>query len=245
VQGGLPGYDGIMTDSDFLNGEGTKTHFSQSDGYSEGLIILDARLGWNFDVGAEETFTAKLFPYIEFQYLHFKWSARDGYLQYPPETAPPYTPWSASEPKVPVYGTGIIYQQDYYIPAVGFMGTIPLSKSVSVTASLSFSPYLWCNDVDNHVLRLIDFYTNMQGGFMLEPRASLTVKLTPRIGFTVDALYRYIAQLTGDIYTIQQGVAGIPDPSTGILPGTQSATTSKGGASLEAGSITLSLDVAL
>ena len=50
VQRGLPGYDGIMTDSDFLNGDGVKTHFSQSNGYSEGITALDARLGWSFDI---------------------------------------------------------------------------------------------------------------------------------------------------------------------------------------------------
>ena len=246
VQRGLPGYDGTMTDSDFLNGDGVKTHFSQSDGHSEGITVVDARLGWSFDIDTGGSRPAQLFPYLEFQYLQLKWSAQNGYLQYPPETSPPYTPWSASEPKIPIYGTGIMYEQDYYIPAVGVMGTIPFSSSLSATLSFSFSPYLWCNDIDDHVFRLIDFYTNMRGGLLLEPRASVTFRPTQRIGITLDVLYRHIAQLTGDSWAVQQGTAGSPNPYTGVLPGTQSAPVSNGGgASLDAGTITLSLDLAL
>ena len=61
-------------------------------------------------------------------------------------------------------------------------GTIPFSRALSAALSFSFSPYLWCNDVDDHVFRLITFYTTMRGGVLLEPRASMTFSPTPRIG---------------------------------------------------------------
>jgi Omptin family len=129
---------------------------------------------------------------------------------------------------------------------VGLMGTVRISKSVSAKASLSFSPYLWCNDMDDHVFRLIYFYSNMRGGIMLEPRASITFRLTPRIGLTLDALYRHISQLTGDSFEVQQGLSGQPDPVTHQLPGAQfNYATNGGGVSLDAGSVTLSVDLAL
>jgi len=244
VQKGFPMYDGTMTDSDFLNGDGVKTHFSQANGFSEGMTVMDVRLGWSFGLEMPQNRKAELFPFLSFQYLQLKWSAHDGYLQYPPETNAPFTPWTASEPKVPVYGTGIIYEQDYYIPAVGVSGTLPLSRTVSVSLAFTFSPYLWCNDIDDHVFRLIDFYTNMSGGFLLEPQATVTFQITPAVGLTVDALYRHISQLTGTSYAVGQGAVGYTQ--SGILPGTQTLpVTNGGGASLDAGTITVSLDLAL
>jgi outer membrane protease len=244
VQKGFPMYDGTMTYSDFLNGDGVKTHFSQANAFSEGMTVVDARVGWSFGLSTAGARTAELFPFLSFQYLQLKWSAHDGFLQYPIETQPPYTPWSASEPKVPVYGTGIIYEQDYYIPALGVSGTFPLSRSVSMTLAFTFSPYLWCNDIDDHVFRLIDFYTNMSGGFLLEPQASVTFQVTPTIGLTVDALYRHISQLSGSSYAVGQGAVGYTQ--SGLLPGTQTLpVTNGGGASLDAGTITVSLDLAL
>jgi outer membrane protease len=244
LQKGFPGFDGSMTDSDYLNGDGVTTHFSQSDSYSEGMTILDARLGWSFRVATGGGREGEIFPFLSFQYLQLKWSAHDGYLQYPSEQSPPYTPWSASETKVPVYGTGIIYEQDYYIPAIGLTGTIPLSSSVKLTLSFTFSPYLWCNDIDDHVFRLIDFYTYMRGGFLLQPQASMSFRLAPRIGFTVDALYRHISQLTGDSYAVGQGAVGYTQ--SGLLPGTQTLpVTNGGGVSLDAGTLTFTLDLTL
>ncbi|HUI70988.1 MAG TPA: omptin family outer membrane protease, partial [Spirochaetia bacterium] len=43
---GIPLPAGIMTDSDFLNLDGVKTHYSQSDGDIESIILASAQVGW-------------------------------------------------------------------------------------------------------------------------------------------------------------------------------------------------------
>ena len=45
---GFAGKTGRMTDSDFLNGDGQRTHFSQSDCYTERATLLDLSFGYDF-----------------------------------------------------------------------------------------------------------------------------------------------------------------------------------------------------
>ncbi len=86
VRQGFAGKAGEMTDSDFLNGDGQRTHFSQSDSYAERANLLDLKVGWDFyRQGA-----LRIGAFGAFSYMDFKWSARDGYLQYP-TTGNPYT----------------------------------------------------------------------------------------------------------------------------------------------------------
>ena len=51
LQVGLPTRVGTMTDSDFLNGDGVKTHFSESDNNMESAIMVSAQAGWAFPFG--------------------------------------------------------------------------------------------------------------------------------------------------------------------------------------------------
>ena len=45
VLAGVPGKTGRITDKDFLNGDGVVTHFSEHDSFTEGALMLDARIG--------------------------------------------------------------------------------------------------------------------------------------------------------------------------------------------------------
>ena len=117
--------------------------------------------------------------------MDFKWSARDGYYQYPtsgdsyywdtngnyhPGT---YAPWSADETKTPIYGTGIIYETAYLGAAIGLRARYALPGGFSIDASFAFTPLLSCYAEDNHVLRQVDFYSTLSGGFMVEPRVAV------------------------------------------------------------------------
>ena len=89
VQSGVPGMTGRIIDWDYLNYDGQVTHYSAHDCFTEGALLLDARFGWQFDLG--QGFAIE--PFAGFSLMRFKWTARDGYLQYPPEAGAPYTPW--------------------------------------------------------------------------------------------------------------------------------------------------------
>ena len=244
AQVAVPTPSGTMTDSDFLNGDGVKTHYSQSNGNVAGAIVLTTQAGWAIPLYTGDAIT-ELVPFIEFEYMQFKWTASDGYLQYPTQTAPPYTPWSPSTPMTPMYGTGIIYTQTYLIPAFGIKGSIHVVRNLTMDVSIALSPYLWCFDTDEHIFRMTKFQDNLHGGIMIEPRLSTTLRVTPSATLALDALYRHIAGLLGDTYAVGMGAPGFPTTSD-YPPGTQSATSTNGaGASLDAVSISLNLSFTL
>jgi outer membrane protease len=234
VRSAFPWRSGFMQDSDFLNydyGDLSRTHFSQHDCYTERAITLDARVGWVFHLGSAFT----LQPFAAFGLMQYKWTARDGYLQYPPEGAPPYTPWDPAWTKVPVSGTGIIYEQTYLIPAAGLSAGTSFGERFDARLSLGFSPFVFCNDLDNHVQRTAgdtDYYDYLRRGFLLEPCLSLGLRMSPKARLSLEVSYRWIFGLLGDTEVVDAG--------PGLPPGQVSATYEDG-----AGAAYNALDVSL
>ena len=231
IRMGIPGHAGQISDSDWLNydkfGDMTLTNYSQHDCFTERAILLDAQVGWQFPLASWMT----LEPFLAFGFMDFKWTARDGYLQYPPgwfssNPPPPYVA-SSTQPKVQISGTGIIYQQTWFIPAVGIAAKLRAGKDFGITASFAFSPLVFCNDVDNHLLAKKDFYENMWAGYLLEPKVSLDWQVTERAGLSLEVSFRHIAGLIGTTYVVPTGV--------GLTPGQVSGTYVNGaGAAFDA-----------
>jgi len=234
VQLGIPGKTGSITDSDWLNaaydGTTNKTNYSRHDCYTERAILLDAQAGWEIPLAGWVT----LEPFLAFELMDFKWTARDGFLQYPPgylagSGTKPY-PDASTDVVVPVSGTVILYRQTYYIPAVGLSAKIH-SVSTSGAISFAFSPLVFCNDVDNHELAGNDYYDTMSNGILLEPKISLKWALG-RSWLSLDVSYRHIEGLIGNTTRIVTGV--------GHVPGQVAQSYSKGaGASYDAVNVSL------
>ena len=129
-----------------------------------------------------------------------------------------------------------MYTQNYLIPAIGVKGSIFLD-AFSVSASVTFSPYLWCFDRDSHYFRQLDFYTTMHNGILFEPRLSATYRISGATAVTLDVLYRHVSSLIGDVTVIATGA---------YTGGQQSATyPNGGGASMDIVDITLTFTVGL
>jgi outer membrane protease len=210
VRSAFPGRSGYMGDWDagnYLDGDFTRTHYSQQDCYTERALLLDARLGWVFRLGPVLT----LEPFGAFGLMQLKWSARDGYLQYP-TVGPPYPAWSPSLPKVPVSGTAIIYEQTYLIPGAGFSVGAVVGRRFHGELRFLFSPFLFCNDLDNHVQRAgfgeaadVDFHDYLRGGFLIEPGLRLGLQVSPRARLSLDLSYRGVFALIGDTAKVLAG----------------------------------------
>ncbi|MEW5814439.1 MAG: omptin family outer membrane protease [Spirochaetota bacterium] len=109
---------GILSNSDYLNGDGVMTHYSQHHSTVQQGLIAGTQIGWNFNLNQY----LAIQPFIAFSYLDVFWKARDGYLQYPPESDAPYTPWSDSLPKLETQGDVISYNLRFYMPKIGVRG---------------------------------------------------------------------------------------------------------------------------
>lgn len=251
VKQGFAGKAGEMTDSDFLNGDGQRTHFSQSDSYAERSNILDFKAGWDFlRIGPLRTGA-----FGEFTYMDLKWSARDGYYQYPTSGQPystspfipgTYTPWSDSETKTPLYGTGIIYETAYVGAAFGVRVRADFSSAFSVDGSFAFTPLLYCSTEDNHPLRQLDFYSSLSGGFMIEPRVGVEYGVLPRARLRLDVGYRYAWGLKGDLTVVNTGTSDF-STSYPLVAGPDSTVTFKNdsGADLSLLDASLMLSISL
>jgi outer membrane protease len=202
VQTAIPMKTGTMTDTDFLNLDGVPCLFSASDGVLRGAFLLTAQAGWSLPLPPDQPVTL-VAPFLQFEYLYLQWDAENGYTQYPPQpplTSPPgsFNPVLPSTPKVPITGTGIIYTQNYFIPSFGLKVVYRPLDSLTVDISVAFSPYVWCNDTDQHLFRSDVFYDNPRGGIMIEPRLSAALKISTHVSLAFDALYRHIGGLVGD-----------------------------------------------
>lgn len=187
---GIPTWTGNMTDSDFLNGDGVRTNFSQSASYLERAIFLDARVGWRLP--ASPRFALE--PFLAYKYIDVKWSAHNGYLQYPPQSAPPYTPWSSSEPKTYLYGTVLTYNQVFIIPAAGLKIIVRPWDRVTITGAIAVSPFAFLNDTDEHPLRYLIFFDSMSNGLYVEPELSLSWRATGNLELFLRLSYQSISE---------------------------------------------------
>jgi outer membrane protease len=213
VKEGLPGKTGEMTDSDYLNGDGARTNFSQSDSDTERMVIVDLKLGYNLPFD----FPVKVGAYVGFSYMDIKWSAQDGYYQYPTsgqmygwynDGTPyngTYADWSADETKTPIYGTSILYETAYLEGSLGFRASYILVRNLSVGGFFSFSPVVYCYTEDNHELREVNFYSTLKNGLSVEPGLSISYTIKPGASLSLSASYKTVWNLKGDLTEVNQG----------------------------------------
>lgn len=237
VKEALPGVVGSMTDSDYLNFDGQRTHFSESDSYAERMIAAELRAGYELPGSGPFRFAA----YLGFSYLDFKWSARDGYYQYPTSgSTGSYPAWSASETKTPIYGTSILYEAAYLSAYLGARASYALEKGLSLGAYCSFSPIAFAYTADNHELRQLNFYSTLKSGYLAEPGLSIEYALKPGARLSLSASYKAIWNLKGDLSAVNQGTSSTSSYYN-YYAGPDSSSTSKG----DSGAAISMLDVGL
>lgn len=208
VKFGFPGLTGTVTDKDWISPNNSfLTNFSAHDSHSESALLVDFKLGYSFPLNRYLVIQ----PFLSYASMNFRWTARDGYLQYGPNTGSPTpytTPWSSSFPQVPVYGTGMAYQQIWSFLSFGLDLGWNFLPRWTLYAGMGFSPGAACWDQDDHFLRLLQFNENLSGGYGLEPQIRLVFAGSTRIDFSLSLSYRYIQGLRGDSYFQGIGVSG-------------------------------------
>ena len=190
---------GTLDDSDWKNikyGDPyTKTHYSHHDTtlvYAE-TARLDA--GWRLTPDLPAIFPVQtnrktqpfsLTPTIGIRYISWKWDARDGYTQYPPESEP-----------IQFSGLGISYSQEILIPNARIGIYIPALGALSGSFSATVSPFVQCYAVDNHHLRNLTFHDLLEGGTFFEAEMSVAFNPFKNISLYVSASSSTIRNLRG------------------------------------------------
>ncbi len=190
LKSGLYSYTGTMTDKDWTTSSGQYTHFSAHDCYTERALLMDLTLGLQSRLSASIGF----YYLVSLSAMDFFWTARDGYLKYPPgyiETA--------------VYGIGISYEQLWLSLSYGIGFEWTISKRFGLAAMVLVKPMVIAIDEDKHLFRLEQFNETLYGAFGVDPSVSLKLSLTEWLSAQVDLSYRGLWGARGDTAHTEMG----------------------------------------
>ncbi len=190
---GFPANTGFMEDRDWEAANYELSNFSRHDNFTNSALLLDFAAG----ISIPGFSTVIITPFLGFNYMHYKWTGRDGYLQYASGT----NAWDDSLPKIPCYGPVISYSQNWIIFSAGFSVRYPFLKRFVIEGGFSFSPLILVYALDDHFLRStkgLQFHDEVSGGYLLEPTLGFTYRFTPKMQLNLKASYRYTNNTKGN-----------------------------------------------
>lgn len=155
---GVPLKTGKLKDYDYLTGNiGSISHFSEHNLYVDKNYSINTDLG--FKIECKEIIN--IVPFIGVSYLNCKFSAQDGYLQYPLVSG---SSWTGEEEKEKLTGTVISYEQSIFLPLFGVKFCLKPNKKIQIGIEGSYYPFIRANTLDSHFLRQVQFYDIMKDG---------------------------------------------------------------------------------
>ena len=205
----FPSISGTMIDTDFLNvkDQYAMTNYSEHTAYLEQMLDLSAGISWHFCLPLVIPGAIKktaLTPRLGCRYMTLSWNASGGFYQYVDDRDWSLyntgAPWSSDIPKKQLIGTVITYQQEYVIPTTGLTLSLPLGQSFEIEIGADLSPYVWCNDIDMHLKKSMEYHDIMAGGYCIEPKTSVKWDATNHLSLFINGHWTYIDGLRGETY---------------------------------------------
>jgi outer membrane protease len=187
---GLPLRTGTLEDWDWFNNKADySTHFSRHDAFSRNAILSDVSAGYSWRLN---DFIA-LCAFGEFSFMHFSWSARDGYAQYPPgDNTENYPPWNENLPKFYLSGEVLVYTQDWFIISPGLSLEWNNNHLFSLKGLINYSPLIYCIDRDDHLLRNITYWDYLYFGHYFKVGGEFSFTPDKNLEFSLAVSYKYI-----------------------------------------------------
>ncbi len=152
----IPVKSGVMEDFDFLLAQtSAASHYSRHDLYTDRFADISVSAGWRARFGR---FSVR--PALGFRYRSVKWTAKDGYSQYPASGA-----WTGTEEKKAFSGSVISYGQVLRLPYFALEASFEARREVGFSVNAAWYPYVIADALDTHFLRSTRFFDSMRGGF--------------------------------------------------------------------------------
>ena len=146
---------GKMKDFDYLTViPNVVSHYSEHDIYLDKDFSLNEIFGYKIRI--KKRF--QMIPFVGFSYQNKKYTAQNGYLQYPLISG---EPWSGEEKKTVLSGIVISYEQAILFPFSGIKLLITLNEFIEIGINGVYYPYINICSIDSHFLRMIQFYDKM------------------------------------------------------------------------------------
>jgi outer membrane protease len=188
---GLPSNTGKMEDRDWMEEIAPDVYvstypwlryYSVHDNKTEGAVLMDFDLGASFSIAGNFWLRA----YVSYSFMYFLWTASGGSVLYP--NGHVYLP------SIDV----ITYEQIWHVvsPAAALYGEF--NSFFDIEVSLKATPFVWCTDEDNHILRDLVINDYMFGGFFFEPSLLFSFKPAQYFVLSFSLKYRNISGPRGD-----------------------------------------------
>jgi outer membrane protease len=203
IKVGLPGDSGVMEDFDWMSSKNTDlTHYSKHTNRTNELYWVDLALGASIPIKQY----LYLKPFLSGSWMHFSFSARDGYTKYSRYNDSEQYYYSIDDKPyiMSLYGEVIRYKQDWLLLALGIEAGSFYFSPFSFNLSFQISPITYCAAVDDHLLRDAVFMDFTGFGLYLEPKARITYTIKP-VDVSFEFAYRHIGRTMGDSYRKQNG----------------------------------------
>jgi outer membrane protease len=216
IKTAIPGLSGKMEDRDWdsqVNND--LTHFSSHDNLTEHIFWMDVSAGLSFPFWSMFLLKANM----AFSYMHFEFSASDGYGRYARETSQSdiYYPITDNPHQSTFEGTVISYSQEWLCLSPGISLEYYFLKAFYFKLLFQISPLVLCVDLDKHYYRTRPhrlFKDYMFGGLFMEPRAVLSFTANKWLSLSLEASYRHIGGTRGETFWREVG-KGVDFVSTG------------------------------
>jgi outer membrane protease len=183
VKFGIPMASGAMEDRDWI-GSDKLTNFSAHDAVTQNVLLLDILGGITIPVAHAATINVM----ASFSYMHFSWTARDGYRKYERED------WE----KIAMPGDHVTYDQQWILVAPGLGVSLPVHRMLSFDFRFCISPLVFAWDEDIHITAKKTYNDYMQGGLYLEPVLEVSFSPSQYVTLSAQGSWRYITGARGD-----------------------------------------------
>jgi len=190
---GFPSDSGNMQDRDWISPAPNElTHYSKHTNKTTRFLSLDFSAGASIPV-------VKLFyikPLLAFSWMHFYFSAQDGYGTYAFEN------WQFH----PFFGEVITYKQNWLLLSPGVSLGVNIGSILHLEISFKYTPFTFCIAEDHHkseTKKII--YRDYSGwGHFIEPAGSLSFNFK-KADLTLEMAYRRIGRTRGNSYINDNG----------------------------------------
>ena len=203
----IPGCTGVTEDRDWMDIHENPTYpwlnlFSEHECYAKTGILLDFNIGMTVDL----VYELKLKLFLSYSLMYYSWLAKNGSVLYPPGFSPGH---------VQVSGDGIEYEQlwNIFSPGVSVYGST--NRFYDIEIFIKYSPLVWCNAVDYHIVKKSRYIDTLFSGFYIEPGFMVSYKPYSALCFLLSFDYRYLGGLRGYTTIKRPGYPDIIDYGAG------------------------------
>ena len=185
-----PADSGIMEDRDWdwnMSQNKSLTNYSRHTNKTLKFFWFDICAGASFPIA--DLFYIK--PLLAFSWMHFSFSASDGYKSYMSENWNIYT----------FRGEVITYRQNWFLVSPGVSIGAQIGSLLQFELSFKYTPLTYCAAVDNHLdpRKTIEYFDYTGWGNFVEPSGAVSLKLD-KADITLEFACRKIGRTVGNTY---------------------------------------------